>query len=572
MLAINLNVLITIIIFFNLVEQLQSDNTPNPFTRQFFMPTKQRAPEMRTRLNAKSGDHKQQQQQQFKTVTMNGAFLPRLTNVDPKNLHSPFVKVSPRPFVISPRVSLPRPSPKLAQIHPPLREHSSSVESNLAEMTRKRDEFFKKQRKELQMMRQNTEQEKRRLEVERQSILEERRHHERQPPTNHRGRDQQRLRQLARERTFSMAPTFGTRQPVPMATPRTNRPTPPPVTTAPLPPATAAPPGQLPPSDKVIDQLNNALDFMDVAHRLRLREQFSRQKPTPKRHPARRNAPEQPKSAYLREWRDKYLVDMGKVFGRKRSQPRNMLSRHKYEALLDRVKVVERIRREDGQVPAHLAVIGEKYRIVRKKSANDELAKDLLAEKGTGRMLLSVDDLFEVLHKYHLITGHGRSISMYNVARKKYANITVECILIFLVGCLECKKWNKNERKLATLLRPNQHKERRIDYACFYQFGAEAISCRHCFYRRSIETPGKPTNALRSHLKKYHLEVLEEYRTRILAATDGGTMAKTDNEIGQNGQIDQNGEIEQNGEINQNGEIEQNGPKTPSEQNTDLES
>uniref|UniRef100_A0A183C1G3 BED-type domain-containing protein n=1 Tax=Globodera pallida TaxID=36090 RepID=A0A183C1G3_GLOPA len=51
----------------------------------------------------------------------------------------------------------------------------------------------------------------------------------------------------------------------------------------------------------------------------------------------------------------------------------------------------------------------------------------------------------------------------------------------------------------------------RIDYACFYQFGAEAISCRHCFYRRSVETPGKPTNALRSHLKKYHLEVLEEY-------------------------------------------------------------
>uniref|UniRef100_A0A183CLE7 Integrase_H2C2 domain-containing protein n=1 Tax=Globodera pallida TaxID=36090 RepID=A0A183CLE7_GLOPA len=163
-----------------------------------------------------------------------------------------------------------------------------------------------------------------------------------------------------------------------------------------------------------------------------------------------------------REWHDKYLVDMGKVFGRKQSQPRNMLSRHKYEALLDRVKVVERIRREGGQAPAHLAVIGEKYRIVKTKNANDEFAKDFLAEKGTGRMLLNVDDLFEVLHKYHLLTGHGRSIAMYNAAKKKYANITVECILIFLVGCLECKKWNKNERKLATLLRPNQHKERHL--------------------------------------------------------------------------------------------------------------
>ncbi|KAL3088438.1 hypothetical protein niasHS_009889 [Heterodera schachtii] len=62
------------------------------------------------------------------------------------------------------------------------------------------------------------------------------------------------------------------------------------------------------------------------------------------------------------------------------------------------------------------------------------------------------------------------------------------------------------------MLWPNPHKERRIDYHYFYRFDANAISCRHCPYRRPAQKRFKPTRALKSHLKTHHLTVLEQYR------------------------------------------------------------
>ncbi|KAL3109443.1 hypothetical protein niasHT_015288 [Heterodera trifolii] len=55
-------------------------------------------------------------------------------------------------------------------------------------------------------------------------------------------------------------------------------------------------------------------------------------------------------------------------------------------------------------------------------------------------------------------------------------------------------------------------KERGIDYHYFYRFDANAISCRHCPYRRPAQKKLKPTSTLKSHLKSHHLTVLEQYR------------------------------------------------------------
>ncbi|KAL3109413.1 hypothetical protein niasHT_015258 [Heterodera trifolii] len=162
------------------------------------------------------------------------------------------------------------------------------------------------------------------------------------------------------------------------------------------------------------------------------------------------------------------------------------------------------------------------------------MAGNFLAENGTGRIILSVAHLFNVLHKYHLLTGHRRSISMFNAVKKEYANVTVESIITFLSGCQECKTENKNERRMATLMRSYAYKERRIDYKQFYRFGPDVIECRHCAYRRWADAPGKPTNALRSHLKKYHMNVLARYRTAILES-DGGHSKTNDEQSSQNG-------------------------------------
>ncbi|KAL3111688.1 hypothetical protein niasHT_012787 [Heterodera trifolii] len=72
------------------------------------------------------------------------------------------------------------------------------------------------------------------------------------------------------------------------------------------------------------------------------------------------------------------------------------------------------------------------------------------------------------------------------------------------------------------MLKPNPRKERvkkihssrsnPIDYNFFYQFDANAISCRHCPYHRPAQKRFKPTRALKNHLKTNHLTVLEQYR------------------------------------------------------------
>ncbi|KAL3074576.1 hypothetical protein niasHT_034913 [Heterodera trifolii] len=180
-----------------------------------------------------------------------------------------------------------------------------------------------------------------------------------------------------------------------------------------------------------------------------------------------------------------------------------------------------------------------KPRNVQASNVHKEVAGNFLAENGTGRLILSVAHLFNVLHKYHLLTGHRRSISMFNAIKEEYANVTVESIITFLSGCQECKTENKNERRMATLMRSYAYKERRIDYKQFYQFGPDLIECRHCAYRRWANAPGKPTNALRSHLKKYHMNVLERYRTAILES-DGGHNKTEDEVNSQNGAMDNN--------------------------------
>ncbi|KAL3098578.1 hypothetical protein niasHS_000115 [Heterodera schachtii] len=243
------------------------------------------------------------------------------------------------------------------------------------------------------------------------------------------------------------------------------------------------------------------------------------------------------KSAYMREWHDKYLADMEKVLGQKRTQPRNLLTEQKYKSLMEKVKFAESIHKTNGQVPKHLNSILKKYRVALVNGPSGEMAGNYLVENGTERIIISVAHLFNVLHKYHLLTGHRRSISMFNAVKKEYANITVESIITFLSGCQECKTGTKNERRMATLVKSYAHKTRRIDYSQFYRFGPDVIECRHCAYRRWTNSPGKPTNALRSHLKKYHMNVLKQYRIAILER-DGGHSKTEDEESDQNGERD----------------------------------
>uniref|UniRef100_A0A915LCB6 Integrase zinc-binding domain-containing protein n=1 Tax=Meloidogyne javanica TaxID=6303 RepID=A0A915LCB6_MELJA len=99
-----------------------------------------------------------------------------------------------------------------------------------------------------------------------------------------------------------------------------------------------------------------------------------------------------------------------------------------------------------------------KYKIVQ---LGEEKIIEMLAErKDSERLFLYNEQIFDVLYKIHMDTRHGRSMSMYSMIKNKFANITIEQIKLFLNSCEGCKNWNKNEKKLFTLLANNPNKEK----------------------------------------------------------------------------------------------------------------
>ena len=123
----------------------------------------------------------------------------------------------------------------------------------------------------------------------------------------------------------------------------------------------------------------------------------------------------------LSKWRQKYLASMSNVFSQCRNQPRQMLSRRKYEILVDRVKKIEQMEAAGAQLPIHILKIRQKYRLMNIESKNG--TKTMLAERNGSRIFICVDQLFDVLYKFHMDTRHGRSISMYTQTRKKVSKI-----------------------------------------------------------------------------------------------------------------------------------------------------
>jgi hypothetical protein len=119
----------------------------------------------------------------------------------------------------------------------------------------------------------------------------------------------------------------------------------------------------------------------------------------------------------LSKWRQKYLASMSNVFSQCRNQPRQMLSHRKYEILVDRVKKIEQMEAAGAQLPLHILKIRKKYRVMNIATKNGQ--KTMLAERKGNRIFICVDQLFDVLYKFHMDTRHGRSISMYTQTRKK---------------------------------------------------------------------------------------------------------------------------------------------------------
>jgi len=53
---------------------------------------------------------------------------------------------------------------------------------------------------------------------------------------------------------------------------------------------------------------------------------------------------------------------------------------------------------------------------------------------------ITTEDLFTVLHEVHLAVGHGGRDRMMKELKRKYCNVTVEAIMIYLKFFESCQK------------------------------------------------------------------------------------------------------------------------------------
>uniref|UniRef100_A0A914HZF0 Integrase zinc-binding domain-containing protein n=1 Tax=Globodera rostochiensis TaxID=31243 RepID=A0A914HZF0_GLORO len=134
----------------------------------------------------------------------------------------------------------------------------------------------------------------------------------------------------------------------------------------------------------------------------------------------------------MAQWRKSFEKAITERY-RNKCRRRNMLCRRMLEFNLQRLKATESI--ELNQLLLTDLQIREKYAIST-APASDQL---LLVHRETGRVFICLEDMFDVLSKFHTEHGHGGSRkAMYVEARKRFANVSKEIVREFLDGCDLC--------------------------------------------------------------------------------------------------------------------------------------
>lgn len=123
-----------------------------------------------------------------------------------------------------------------------------------------------------------------------------------------------------------------------------------------------------------------------------------------------------------------------------------LFTQYKYKELIADVKASLCKRRESKPLTSldyrrikryDILSIGDVEKLIKKRSTNDDEIK----------YFCHIDELYEIIHKAHIDTGHKRTRCMDKELKKKYCNITRDVIDIYLRLCGQCQLKKKNKGK-----------------------------------------------------------------------------------------------------------------------------
>lgn len=151
------------------------------------------------------------------------------------------------------------------------------------------------------------------------------------------------------------------------------------------------------------------------------------------------------------ETESKFTTELFKALNSKKDGVKSMLmSREKYVQLLNEIKEAKnqksvKTNHQYGLLRKYdVLTCGDVEKIIRRKHMDND----------TTLYFVPVEDMYEVIKRAHLATGHGGRDKMLKEVRKRYVNITEEAILLFKSLCVECQRKRKRPTTKGTVVRP----------------------------------------------------------------------------------------------------------------------
>lgn len=131
--------------------------------------------------------------------------------------------------------------------------------------------------------------------------------------------------------------------------------------------------------------------------------------------------------------REEFYQRLYDVFNNKKAQNSVLLSRDKYNWLIERIKHAKTTLKK---TPADYSRL-KKFEIVETPDGEKLYAKDL----GDNRkqMYVTMDEMYDIISQYHVKLNHGGRSRMMIEIKRKYRNITTESVLVYLSMCMSCK-------------------------------------------------------------------------------------------------------------------------------------
>ena len=78
----------------------------------------------------------------------------------------------------------------------------------------------------------------------------------------------------------------------------------------------------------------------------------------------------------------------------------------------------------------------------------DDVTIRKLRRRGTDKLYLSTEELFDAIHTEHLSIGHGARDITNNKTSELYANVTKEMIHLYVDMCESCNLKKKQSKKI----------------------------------------------------------------------------------------------------------------------------